>query len=129
MRRRSQAELVTRRKALAAIFAISGVLHFITPRVYESIVPSWLPRRRAMVYVSGAMELVCAGGLAAEKAWAGPASAALLLAVWPANVQMAVDASRGSQPLWRQALMWGRVPLQIPMIRIALARNGGGGVA
>jgi uncharacterized membrane protein len=117
---------VTRRKALAAIFAISGVLHFIAPRVYESIVPPWLPRRRVMVYVSGAMELVCAGGLAAEKAWAGPASAGLLLGVWPANVQMAVDASRAGQPLWRQGLLWGRVPLQIPMIRIALARNGGG---
>jgi uncharacterized membrane protein len=117
---------VTRRKALAALFAISGVLHFIAPRSYESIVPSWLPRRRALVYVSGAMELVCAGGLVAQQAWAGPASAALLLGVWPANVQMAVDASRASQPLWRQALTWARVPLQIPMIRIALVRDGGG---
>jgi uncharacterized membrane protein len=107
-------------KALAAIFGASGVIHFVAPGVYETIVPRWMPRPRAVVYVSGLVELVCAAGLVAEAAWAGPLSAATLIGVWPANVQMAVDATRSHRPLAVQAGIWGRLPLQIPMIRMAL---------
>lgn len=112
---------MNRTRALAGIFALSGLLHFAVPKVYESIVPRWLPGRRALVYGSGVAELVCAGGLAGRRRWAGPASVALLLGVWPANVQMAVDSSRAAHPWWRQAAVWGRVPLQIPLIRMACA--------
>ena len=45
-------------KVLAGIFAVSGVLHFVTPRTYEAIVPKPLPRKRELVQVSGAAELV-----------------------------------------------------------------------
>jgi uncharacterized membrane protein len=43
--------------------------------------------------------------------------------VWPANIQMAVDASRANKPWWYQAGLWGRVPMQLPMIRMALAHR------
>jgi uncharacterized membrane protein len=112
-------------KALAGAFAASGLLHLAVPRIYEGIVPRWLPKRRALVYVSGVAELVCAAGLVTDAAWAGPASAGLLVAVWPANVQMAVDGTRAHQSVLRQVGLWLRVPLQVPMIRSALGAGRG----
>jgi uncharacterized membrane protein len=95
----------------------------VAPKVYEGIVPRRLPRPRMLVYVSGVAELACAGGLLTEATWAGPASAALLIAVWPANIQMAIDSTRAHQPFLRQVGVWLRVPMQVPMIRLAL-RSG-----
>ncbi len=112
-------------RLLAAMFATSGVLHFLVPRLFEAIVPRWLPAKRALVYLSGAAEIGCAAGLLTEAAWAGPASAGLLLAVWPANIQMAVDETREGQSLVRRVGLWVRVPLQVPMIRTALAARRG----
>lgn len=97
------------------------MLHFVVPRIYESIVPQWLPARRALVYGSGVAEAACAVGLVTGQRWAGPASAGVLVAVWPANLQMAVDSMRSQQPWWRRAAMVSRLPLQVPMIRMALA--------
>ena len=106
-------------KLLSVIFAVAGVAHFAVPAVFESIVPAWLPRRRALVLASGVAELGCAAALATSQPWAPTASTALLLGVWPANIQMAVDASRGRRPWWYQAGLWARVPLQLPMVRMA----------
>jgi len=49
---------------------------------------------------------------------AGPASTALLLAVWPANLQMALDAGTGRHPggMDSPLVAWGRMPLQLPML-------------
>jgi len=83
-------------------------------------VPRWVPRRRAVVYASGVVELVSAAGLLSGARWAGPISAATLVGIWPANLQMALDATRSGRPLALQAGLWGRVPLQVPMITVAL---------
>lgn len=106
--------------ALAALFATSGTMHFVKPRHFESIVPHQLPFKRALVYVSGVTELACSAGLLTSRTHkaAGLASAALLVAVFPANVQMAVNVcrSRGRLPA-SVALL--RLPVQLPMIRTA----------
>ena len=106
---------------LAAVFAVSGVLHFLMPRPYEQIVPRPLPRKRDLVYASGAAELVCAAGLvdARTRRHAGWASLALLLTVYPANLQMAVDAQRTRSRAYRAGTLL-RLPLQLPMLRTAL---------
>lgn len=107
-------------KALAVLFATSGVLHFVRPRPYEAIVPRQLPARRALVYVSGAAELSCAAGLAlrSTRRTAGLASLALLTAVFPANVQMTVDVFR-RRSAWAKAAAVARLPMQLPMLRTA----------
>jgi uncharacterized membrane protein len=105
---------------LAVILGVSGALHMVIPATYEGMVPDWLPRPRLLVYISGVVEMVSAAGLLAEADWAGMLSAATLMAVWPANVQMALDATRTGRPLAMQVGLWGRVPMQIPMIRTAL---------
>lgn len=109
---------------LGAVFGVSGILHFVAPRIYEGIVPDWLPRHRELVYASGAVELVCAAGLLSAAPWAGPLSAATLVGVWPANIQMAVDTTRARKSLPVQIGTWARVPMQLPMIRTALRARG-----
>jgi uncharacterized membrane protein len=117
-------------QGLVAIFGISGTMHMVRPQVFEAIVPRALPAPRALVYASGIAELACAAGLLhpRTRAAAGWASAALLVAVFPANVQMAVTegkrANRGTGSRVRQAVTLVRLPLQIPLIRTALKATG-----
>jgi uncharacterized membrane protein len=107
--------------ALAGIFLASGTMHFVRPEPFEAIVPRRLPRRRALVYLSGAAELACAAGLLHPRTRraAGFASAALLVAVFPGNLKMADDARRSRSNRFK-ALAFARLPLQLPMIRAAL---------
>ena len=104
---------------LAVLFAVSGTLHFVRPRPYERIVPHALPRKRDLVYVTGAAELACAAGLLAPatRRVAGLASAALLVAIFPANVQMAADVVRSRRPVAMKVGTVVRLPMQWPMIR------------
>ncbi|TWD83636.1 putative membrane protein [Kribbella amoyensis] len=106
---------------MAALFAVLGVLHFAKPRPFERIVPHALPRKKELVYASGAVELACAAGLLHPRTRraAGVASAGLLVAVFPANVQMALDLNRKGSPA-AKAVAFARLPLQVPLIRAAL---------
>lgn len=117
-------------RGLVGAYVISGVTHLVRPQVFEGIVPRGLPRRRQLVHASGVAELVCAAGLLTPRTRraAGMASAALLLAVWPANVEMARQANRrvvrrGSTPKREieRVAAFARVPLQWPLIRASLA--------
>jgi uncharacterized membrane protein len=105
---------------LAVLFATSGVMHLLTPHRFEEIVPRPLPGKRALVYLSGAAELGCAAGLVAPatRRAAGLASAVLLVAVFPANVQMALDVFTGRGRL-ASLLAAARLPLQAPLVAIA----------
>ena len=109
-------------------FAASGVMHLVRPQVFDPIVPAGLRRwSRPLVLVSGLAEIGCAAGLLHPRTRpaAGTASAALLLAVWPANLQMSLDlaerARRRRDPRAVAALAVSllRLPLQVPLIRIA----------
>ncbi|MGO1973827.1 MAG: DoxX family protein [Propionibacteriaceae bacterium] len=106
---------------LAGLFAFSGTVHLVRPQVFESIVPRSLPARRELVYVSGVAELLCAAGLLVPRTrtLAGWASAALLVAVFPANVTMARQVRRRGSAA-RTAVAVLRLPLQVPMIRTAV---------
>lgn len=109
---------------LAAAFATSGVVHLVRPSVFETIMPRALPARshRGLIYLSGVAELVCAVGLVRRGRWAAAASTGVLLAVFPANLQMALDAGSGRHPgaMDSAAVAWGRLPLQAVMVWAAL---------
>ncbi|QIG42414.1 hypothetical protein G5V58_06190 [Nocardioides anomalus] len=109
-------------RLLAAGFAGSGLVHLVRPQVFEPLMPAWVPARREVILGSGVAELACAVGLVVPRTRraAGWASAALLLGVWPGNWQMALDSRRSSSPAF-QAVAWGRLPLQVPMVRAAVA--------
>jgi uncharacterized membrane protein len=109
------------------LFGVMGVLHFVRPEPFEQIVPRQLPRKKELVYASGVAELSCAAGLLhpGTRRTAGLLSTALLVAVFPANVQMALDLKRKGSPR-AKAIGFARLPLQLPLIRAALkaAREG-----
>jgi uncharacterized membrane protein len=108
-------------KLLALGFAASGTVHLVKPDVYEPIMPSWVPAHREVILGSGVAELACAAGLAipATRKAAGWASVLLLLGVYPANIKMAVDATKTSNTGFKAAA-FARLPMQLPMIRAAL---------
>lgn len=103
------------RAVLASLFVVAGALHFASPGSYERIVPSYLPLSRELVYLSGALEI--AGGLGLlprrTRGAAGLGLVLLLFAVWPANLQMLLDARAAGKPAWWVALLWARLPLQV----------------
>jgi uncharacterized membrane protein len=106
--------------ALATAFTASGIVHLLRPQSFDSIMPRYIPtsQHRALIYVSGVLELACAVGLARRTRWAPAASTAVLVAVFPANVQMALDAGSGRLPGApdNPVVAWGRLPLQGLMI-------------
>jgi uncharacterized membrane protein len=105
---------------LAGIFTTSGIVHFVRPRFFEAIMPRALPKasHRPLIYVSGLAELACAFGLVRRAPWASNASVVILGAVFPANLQMALDSGSGRHPgaMDRAAVAWGRLPLQLGMV-------------
>jgi len=115
--------------ALAAVFTTSGIVHLVRPQAFASIMPRAIPEERhtALIYASGLVELVCAAGLVRRTRWAAAASVATLAAVFPANVQMALDAGTGRNqaPADSRAVAWGRLPLQLAMVWAALQARPG----
>ncbi len=99
---------------LTAVLTATGILHFVIPSTFDAIVPAFLPGKRALTYASGLAELGCAAAVAhpATRRRGGWATAALFVAVFPANVQMAWDA-RG---VAGRAVAYGRLPLQVPLV-------------
>ncbi len=104
-------------KGLAGFFAFAGTMHFVIPRSFEAMMPSSLPRHREAVIVSGLAEI--AGGAAVAHPRTRSVARwwllALLAAVFPANVHMAVNPERirgldlERVPRWA---LWARLPLQ-----------------
>jgi len=112
---------------LAAVLIGAGVGHFTATDRYAQIVPNALPQstHRALVQASGVAELLCAGLLVVRRTRRVGAAmtAALLVAVFPANVQMALDGgiTGAGFPLGSPVVAWLRLPLQVPLIAWALS--------
>ncbi|MDQ3459973.1 MAG: DoxX family membrane protein [Deinococcota bacterium] len=100
------------RYLLAALFVTAGLSHFLFPEPFVRIVPPALPAPLGLVYLSGLLEVL--GGLGLLSRYRRPAAwglVLLLVAVYPANLYMAMEPERagaGIPPL----LLWLRLPLQ-----------------
>jgi uncharacterized membrane protein len=100
---------------IGALFIVAGVLHFTIPHFYEAIVPPPLPPRE-MVQISGIFEILGGVGvlLPQTRVFSAWSLIALLLAVFPANVYMAIDPKfQKVAPLWG---LYARLPLQFVLI-------------
>ena len=108
------------RRLLGAFWMFAGSNHFLAPRFYEAIMPSYLPAHRELVLVSGAAEIAGGVGVAFSQSrrTAGIWLVALLVAVFPANVNMAVNSDQFRS--FAPALLWARLPLQGLLIWWAL---------
>jgi len=102
----------------AVFYVVAGLLHFFHPRGYVKIVPPFIPHPLAMVYISGLAEI--AGGLGLLLPSLRRAAAwglvALLIAVLPANIYMALDRVQVTANPPPGLLLWARVPLQFVLI-------------
>jgi uncharacterized membrane protein len=100
---------------MAAFYIVAGVMHFARPEFYVAIMPPYLPWHLELVYLSGVAEILCGVGLLIPQtrvlaAWA---TIALLIAVFPANIHVALNnvpmagSSEGAG-----LLNWIRLPFQ-----------------
>ena len=108
---------------LAALFVFAGVMHFVIPGAYVSITPAWTRWKLAAVYVSGVAEI--AGGIGllfpqVRKA-AGIGLIALLIAVFPANIEMLSKAIAAQASTLYQTVLFLRLPLQ-PLLIVWIYR-------
>ena len=101
---------------LAIFFALAGLNHFRVPEFYIKIVPPYLPFPLLLVYVSGFLEIVLGVALLVPryKRMAAWGLIALLVAVFPANIYMAVNPD--AFPAYRPAMLWARLPLQAVLV-------------
>lgn len=117
--------------ALAAFMAGAGVAHFVAPGPYEQIVPRALGAAGRWVRLSGMAEIGCAVLLLPARTRRAGAwfTAAVLVAVFPANVKMALDGGIAGYgfPLGSPVVAWLRLPLQIPLLTwaVSVARHAG----
>ena len=103
------------RYALALLFVLAGTWHFVHPATYLAIMPPQLPQPLVLVYLSGVFEILGGLGLLFSRTHllAGWGLLALLVAVFPANVHMALIHEQLGIPGW---VAWGRLPLQLPLM-------------
>jgi uncharacterized membrane protein len=104
------------RFALSAFFVLAGLNHFIMPEAYRPLMPPSLPFPMFLIALSGVLEIFF-GALVLLPTWrhrAGWGLVLLLLAVFPANVHMALDPE--VYPAVPLALRWLRLPLQLLLI-------------
>lgn len=109
--------------ALALFMVAAGAMHFISPRGYVRIMPRMLPAPEALVAISGVFEILGGVGLLFpfSQRLAAWGLVALFIAVFPANVNMAVKRlpmGRRPLPAW---VLWARLPLQAVLIAWAYA--------
>ena len=118
------------KRAAGHVFVSAGILHFVKPRIYEAIMPDYLPAHRELVYASGVAELAGGAGLLVSsptvRKYAGWWLIATLIAVFPANLHMALHPERYPQIPGGKATLYARLPLQLVFAKwvIAAARRG-----
>jgi len=104
---------------LAFVFVGVGVTHFVVPDDFVAIMPSYLPWHYELVIVSGVFEVMGGLGILVPRVrrLAGWGLVALLVAVFPANVQHALHPPPG---LDVGIFAWIRLPFQLVFIAWAL---------
>lgn len=104
--------------ALAVLLAGAGTSHFTMPKIYDAMIPPQLPGSpRTWTYGAGVAELAVAAALALPRTrrMGGLAAAGLFMGVLPGNVQMAIDAHRGTSRAMQVGTIL-RLPMQLPLI-------------
>ena len=109
---------------MSALCVAAGIFHFVSPGFYIRIMPPLLPLHSELVFITGVAEVIL--GLLLLPPATRPVAAwgiiALLIAVFPANIQMAVNYKNTHNPyLWIAVL---RLPLQLVLIRWAWQYTG-----
>jgi uncharacterized membrane protein len=119
------------RAGLALFFIFAGLAHFATPAPYLTIMPPYLPWPVALVAVSGAAEILGGVGVCfrSTRRAAGWWLIALLIAVFPANLQAISNGMIVGGYVVTEWVLWARLPLQLLLVilvwRVCLSRTPG----
>ncbi len=105
---------------MTVVMVAAGLNHFINPPPYLGMMPAELPQswHLPLVYASGVFEVLGGLGLIlpATRRFAAWGLIALFIAVFPANLNMALNnlpLGKDSIPTW---VLWARLPLQLVFI-------------
>jgi uncharacterized membrane protein len=111
------------RRTAGPFFVFAGAMHFVIPSAYRRIMPPYIPAHAAMVCASGAAEVAGGAGLMLprRRRHAGWCLIATLLAVFPANVHMALHADEFPKVPGGARALWARLPVQGVFIAWVLA--------
>jgi len=99
-----------------------GIQHFVDPKTFVDIMPPFLAAwALELVYISGVFEILGGLGLLIPKTRraAGWGVIALLIAVYPANIYMAIENVPFKGEQLSDAVRWGRLPFQFLFIWLA----------
>jgi uncharacterized membrane protein len=97
---------------MAVFYMTAGAYHFINPFFYKKIMPPWLSWHYSLIYISGVCEIIFGLLLipVPTRRLAAWGIIILLVAVFPANIQMMLNYRHQQNPnLWITVL---RLPLQ-----------------
>lgn len=110
------------RRGMAVAMVFAGVSHAVRPDPFVQHLPDWMPAREALVLITGIVEVLLGAALVrprAHRRLAGRALAAYLVAVFPANVYVAIEGvDVDGQP--GGIYHWIRLPMQALFIGWAL---------
>ena len=104
------------RYLLAIAFILAGINHFTNPAFYLKMMPPVLPAPLFLIYLSGFLQIAFGILLLIPKftRWAAWGIIWLLIAVYPANIYMAMNTNLF--PEFNPLLIYLRLPLQFVMI-------------
>jgi uncharacterized membrane protein len=106
---------------LTVFLVLMGVLHFVFPEEFVRMIPSVLPAKAALNVIAGICELAGAIGLQIPRlrkiaAWG---LVALFIAVFPANINMAINHISPTRFPSTPFQLWARLPFQALFIAAA----------
>ncbi|WP_018127567.1 DoxX family protein [Balneola vulgaris] len=103
---------------IGCIFIAIGIYHFINPDFFIRIMPEYIPNHKAMVFWSGVFEIL--GGLGVlmpfTREFAGWGLILLLVAVFPANIEMFIKGYQKDPFSLYTVLTFLRLPLQFVLM-------------
>jgi uncharacterized membrane protein len=110
----------------SVFFMLAGLNHFRATDFYVRIMPPYLPAPLTLVYLSGLAEIALGAGLLISRLQRQAALGliALLIAVFPANVHMAIHSELF--PEFNSTLLWWRLPVQGLLLMWAYRYTGKG---
>ena len=101
---------------MGIFFIVAGANHFVSPGFYQAIMPPFLPWPMALIYISGAAEILGGAGVLVPRArrFAGWGLILLLIAVFPANIYAVTHGISSNTVV--KVLLIIRLPFQAVMI-------------
>jgi uncharacterized membrane protein len=100
---------------LTLLFILTGIGHFTETEAMAQMLPSWVPRRTAIIYLTGVLEFAIAAGFFFRKTrpMTGWIAAMILVLFFPANVYAAIHHVPMGGHVWGPVYLLIRGPLQL----------------